>query len=81
MQFCGRGDELCAQLVCHLGILEVGREISIHLEVKLNPNVLLQAPVKHTDNTFLFFLLVLRKRPGAKVSWLVMHSSLIIQAF
>ncbi|TNN03830.1 hypothetical protein fugu_000859 [Takifugu bimaculatus] len=54
--FCGRGDEMCEQLVCHLGNLEVGREASIHLEVKLNPNVLLQAPVKHTDNTCLGFL-------------------------
>ncbi|XP_011605459.2 integrin alpha-4 [Takifugu rubripes] len=45
--FCGRGDEMCEQLVCHLGNLEVGREASIHLEVKLNPNVLLQAPGRH----------------------------------
>lgn len=60
MQFCGRGDAMCEQLVCHLGNLEVGREASIHLEVKLNPNVLLQAPVKHADNGFLN--LFLRKR-------------------
>uniref|UniRef100_H3CD00 Integrin subunit alpha 4 n=2 Tax=Tetraodon nigroviridis TaxID=99883 RepID=H3CD00_TETNG len=46
--FCGRGDATCEQLVCHLGNLEAGREASIHLEVKLNPNVLLQTPGRHS---------------------------------
>ncbi|XP_036965569.1 integrin alpha-4 [Acanthopagrus latus] len=45
--FCGRGDELCERLVCHLGNLEVGREASIQLEIRLNPAVLLQAPGRH----------------------------------
>lgn len=67
MQFCGRGDAMCEHLVCHLGNLEVGREASIHLEVKLNPNVLLQAPVKHAGNS-----LVISAR---------MLSSLTIQPF
>lgn len=48
MQFCGRGDDLCERLVCRLGNLETGREATIQLEARLNPAVLLQAPVKHT---------------------------------
>uniref|UniRef100_A0A671XVA7 Integrin subunit alpha 4 n=1 Tax=Sparus aurata TaxID=8175 RepID=A0A671XVA7_SPAAU len=49
--FCGQGDELCERLVCHLGNLEVGREASIQLEIKLNPAVLLQAPVNTHTHT------------------------------
>ena len=60
LQFCSRGDQMCEQLVCHLGNLEVGREASVHLEVKLNPDVLLQAPVHHADSCF--WNLSLRKR-------------------
>ncbi|KAK2905830.1 integrin alpha-4 [Channa argus] len=45
--FCGRGDELCERLVCSLGNLEVGRDATIQLEIKLNPSVLLQAPGRH----------------------------------
>lgn len=50
VQFCGRRDELCERLVCHLGNLEVGREADIQLEIRLNPAVLLQAPVTHTHH-------------------------------
>ncbi|XP_034042014.1 integrin alpha-4 [Thalassophryne amazonica] len=42
--FCGRADELCEWLVCRLGNLEAGREVTIQLEVGVNPAVLLQAP-------------------------------------
>ncbi|CAJ1079805.1 integrin alpha-4 [Xyrichtys novacula] len=45
--FCGREDDLCERLVCHLGNLEAGREANIQLEIKLNPAVLLQAPGRH----------------------------------
>ncbi|KAM3608330.1 uncharacterized protein V6R79_023077 [Siganus canaliculatus] len=46
--FCGRGDDhLCEHLVCHLGNLDVGREATVQLEIKLNPAVLLQAPGRH----------------------------------
>ncbi|XP_059198990.1 integrin alpha-4 [Centropristis striata] len=45
--FCGRGDELCERLVCHLGNLEAGREAFIQLEIRVNPAVLLQAPGRH----------------------------------
>lgn len=68
MQFCGRGDTMCEQLVCHLGNLEVGREASIHLEVKLNPNVLLQAPVNHADNRLLKS--VFTKKGKMDVTWI-----------
>ncbi|XP_035532418.1 integrin alpha-4 [Morone saxatilis] len=45
--FCGHGDELCERLVCQFGNLEVGREVIVQLEIKLNPAVLLQAPGRH----------------------------------
>lgn len=48
LQFCGRGDEVCERLVCRLGNLEAGRDAIIQLEIRLNPAVLLQAPVTHT---------------------------------
>uniref|UniRef100_A0A7N8YRG7 Integrin alpha 4 n=1 Tax=Mastacembelus armatus TaxID=205130 RepID=A0A7N8YRG7_9TELE len=57
VQFCGRGDELCERLVCRLGNLEAGRDATIQLEIRLNPAVLLQAPVTHTHtqtHTLLF---------------------------
>ncbi|XP_026232320.1 integrin alpha-4 [Anabas testudineus] len=44
IMFCGRGDNLCERLVCRLGNLEAGRDATIQLEIRLNPNVLLQAP-------------------------------------
>lgn len=49
VQFCGRGDEVCERLTCRLGDVEVGKEADIKLEIRLNPTVLLQAPVKHTQ--------------------------------
>uniref|UniRef100_A0A8C6LUU2 Integrin subunit alpha 4 n=1 Tax=Nothobranchius furzeri TaxID=105023 RepID=A0A8C6LUU2_NOTFU len=45
--FCGHKDELCEQLVCHLGNLDAEGDASIQLEVNLNPAVLLQAPGRH----------------------------------
>uniref|UniRef100_A0A8C6T589 Integrin alpha 4 n=1 Tax=Neogobius melanostomus TaxID=47308 RepID=A0A8C6T589_9GOBI len=38
-------DLVCERLVCHLGTLESGKVVTIHLETALNPAVLLQAPV------------------------------------
>ncbi|XP_019727494.1 integrin alpha-4 isoform X2 [Hippocampus comes] len=45
--FCGRGDQLCERLLCRLGTVEAGRDATIRLEVRLNPDVLLQAPGRH----------------------------------
>uniref|UniRef100_A0A3Q0SRR6 Integrin alpha 4 n=1 Tax=Amphilophus citrinellus TaxID=61819 RepID=A0A3Q0SRR6_AMPCI len=45
--FCGRTDKLCERLVCRLGNLEVGREVTIQIETSLNPAVLRQAPGRH----------------------------------
>ncbi|XP_024860366.1 integrin alpha-4 [Kryptolebias marmoratus] len=45
--FCGRKDELCERLVCRLGNMDAGRDATIHVEVNLNPAVLLQAPGRH----------------------------------
>lgn len=62
LQYCGRGDNLCERLVCRLGNLEAGRDATIQLEIRLNPAVLLQAPVKYAlcnteYNTFTAILL------------------------
>ncbi|XP_040003697.1 integrin alpha-4 isoform X2 [Xiphias gladius] len=46
--FCGRVDDVCERLVCHLGNLEAGRDATIQLETRLNPAVLLQAPGRHS---------------------------------
>lgn len=48
VQFCGRTDKACEWLVCRLGNLEAGREVTIQLEANLNPAVLRQAPVTHS---------------------------------
>lgn len=48
VQFCGRTDKTCEWLVCRLGNLEAGREVTIQLEANLNPAVLRQAPVTHS---------------------------------
>uniref|UniRef100_A0A3Q2VM08 Integrin alpha 4 n=1 Tax=Haplochromis burtoni TaxID=8153 RepID=A0A3Q2VM08_HAPBU len=45
--FCGRTDKACEWLVCCLGNLEAGREVTIQLEANLNPAVLRQAPGRH----------------------------------
>ncbi|KAL3969691.1 TSPY-like 2 [Sarotherodon galilaeus] len=45
--FCGRTDKACEWLVCRLGNLEAGREVTIQLEANLNPAVLRQAPGRH----------------------------------
>lgn len=49
VQFCGRGDDLCERLLCRLGNLEAGTDATVQLEIGLNPAVLLQAPVTHTQ--------------------------------
>lgn len=46
--FCGRRDQICERLVCHLGTLESGTVATIHLETALNPAVLLQGPGRHS---------------------------------
>uniref|UniRef100_A0A6Q2YIN8 Integrin alpha-2 domain-containing protein n=1 Tax=Esox lucius TaxID=8010 RepID=A0A6Q2YIN8_ESOLU len=43
--FCSYGDDLCLTLECRLGDMDIGKEASIHMEVKLNPNVLQILPV------------------------------------
>uniref|UniRef100_A0A3P8ZVN9 Integrin alpha-2 domain-containing protein n=1 Tax=Esox lucius TaxID=8010 RepID=A0A3P8ZVN9_ESOLU len=45
--FCSYGDDLCLTLECRLGDMDIGKEASIHMEVKLNPNVLQILPGRH----------------------------------
>lgn len=79
MQFCGRRDAMCEQLVCHLGNLEAGREASIHMEVKLNPHVLLQAPVKHADNSFFFKSGLTKKMSDVCKDAVISHNSAFLK--
>ncbi|CAB1328736.1 unnamed protein product [Coregonus sp. 'balchen'] len=45
--FCAHGDGLCLTLECRLGDMDIGKEASIHMEVKLNPTVLQLSPGRH----------------------------------
>lgn len=45
--FCGFEDKICRAVECHFGDLEVGMEVSITMEVELNPRVLQQSPGRH----------------------------------
>ncbi|KAJ3591992.1 hypothetical protein NHX12_007122 [Muraenolepis orangiensis] len=41
-------DRLCERLVCNLGNLEPGSEVSINVEIRLNPAVLHNSPGRHS---------------------------------
>ncbi|XP_042162426.1 integrin alpha-4 [Oncorhynchus tshawytscha] len=45
--FCAHGDDLCLTLVCRLGDMDIGKEATIQMEVKLNPTVLQLTPGRH----------------------------------
>uniref|UniRef100_A0A8K9X4S9 Integrin subunit alpha 4 n=1 Tax=Oncorhynchus mykiss TaxID=8022 RepID=A0A8K9X4S9_ONCMY len=45
VSFCAHGDDLCLTLVCRLGDMDIGKEATIQMEVKLNPTVLQLTPV------------------------------------
>uniref|UniRef100_A0A672KVD5 Integrin subunit alpha 4 n=1 Tax=Sinocyclocheilus grahami TaxID=75366 RepID=A0A672KVD5_SINGR len=45
LQFCGPEDKTCRMVECHFGDLEVGKEVTITMEVELNPRVLQMSPV------------------------------------
>lgn len=48
LQYCSRSDGLCLRVQCNLGDLEVGKEVTIQMEVQLNPTVLQIMPVSPT---------------------------------
>ncbi|KAL2081293.1 hypothetical protein ACEWY4_023146 [Coilia grayii] len=45
--YCSRGDGLCLTVQCNLGDLEMGKEVTIKMEVELNPTVLQIMPGRH----------------------------------
>lgn len=45
--FCGPEDKTCRMVECHFGDLEVGKEVTITMEVELNPRVLQMSPGRH----------------------------------
>ncbi|XP_052004536.1 integrin alpha-4-like [Xyrauchen texanus] len=49
--FCAPEDKTCKIVECHFGDLEVGKEVSITMEVELNPSVLQLSPGRHTVMT------------------------------
>uniref|UniRef100_A0A3B4BI70 Uncharacterized protein n=1 Tax=Periophthalmus magnuspinnatus TaxID=409849 RepID=A0A3B4BI70_9GOBI len=60
--FCAPRDPLCERMVCNVGPMEAGRVATIHLETKLNPAVLLQAPAG-------FFKRELQQKKMKRDSW------------
>ncbi|XP_051564254.1 integrin alpha-4-like [Myxocyprinus asiaticus] len=49
--FCAPEDKTCKMVECHFGDLEVGKEVTITMEVELNPRVLQLSPGRHTVMT------------------------------
>ncbi|XP_056610488.1 integrin alpha-4 isoform X1 [Triplophysa dalaica] len=49
--FCGSEDKTCRAVECHFGDLEVGKEVTITMEVELNPRVLQLSPGRHSVMT------------------------------
>ncbi|XP_073701757.1 integrin alpha-4-like [Garra rufa] len=47
IMFCGSKDNTCRTVECHFGDLEVGKEVTITMEVELNPRVLQISPGRH----------------------------------
>ncbi|XP_016149044.1 integrin alpha-4-like isoform X1 [Sinocyclocheilus grahami] len=47
IMFCGPEDKTCRMVECHFGDLEVGKEVTITMEVELNPRVLQMSPGRH----------------------------------
>uniref|UniRef100_A0A8C2HRG7 Integrin alpha 4 n=1 Tax=Cyprinus carpio TaxID=7962 RepID=A0A8C2HRG7_CYPCA len=47
IMFCGPEDKTCRMVECHFGDLEVGKEVTITMEVELNPKVLQMSPGRH----------------------------------
>ncbi|XP_077072076.1 integrin alpha-4 [Siphateles boraxobius] len=48
IMFCAREDKTCRMVECHFGDLEVGKEVTINMEVELNPRVLQMSPGRHS---------------------------------
>ncbi|XP_048050458.1 integrin alpha-4 [Megalobrama amblycephala] len=47
IMFCASEDQTCRTVECHFGDLEVGKEVTISMEVELNPRVLQMSPGRH----------------------------------
>lgn len=48
IMFCAHEDTTCRMVECHFGDLEVGKEVTINMEVELNPRVLQMSPGRHS---------------------------------
>ncbi|XP_027018377.1 integrin alpha-4 [Tachysurus fulvidraco] len=48
--FCARADGSCMVIQCNFGNLEIGTEVTINIEVELNPAVLQISPGRHAVN-------------------------------
>uniref|UniRef100_A0AAR2KGJ9 Integrin alpha 4 n=1 Tax=Pygocentrus nattereri TaxID=42514 RepID=A0AAR2KGJ9_PYGNA len=47
IMFCAEADKSCMNLECRFGNLDIGKEVTINLEVELNPAVLQISPGRH----------------------------------
>ncbi|XP_062390165.1 integrin alpha-4 [Sardina pilchardus] len=45
--YCSRGDSLCMTVECNLGDMDIGKEVTIRMEVELNPSILQILPGRH----------------------------------
>uniref|UniRef100_A0A8C1W7R4 Integrin alpha 4 n=1 Tax=Cyprinus carpio TaxID=7962 RepID=A0A8C1W7R4_CYPCA len=70
LQFCGPEDKTCRMVECHFGDLEVGKEVTITMEVELNPKVLQMSPV--------FLEALYSNNPVMAVQIFLLVSSLIV---
>uniref|UniRef100_A0A8C1GZS8 Integrin alpha 4 n=1 Tax=Cyprinus carpio TaxID=7962 RepID=A0A8C1GZS8_CYPCA len=70
IMFCGPEDKTCRMVECHFGDLEVGKEVTITMEVELNPRVLQMSPV--------FLEALYSNNPVMAVQIFLLVSSLIV---
>uniref|UniRef100_A0A8C1E8U6 Integrin subunit alpha 4 n=2 Tax=Cyprinus carpio TaxID=7962 RepID=A0A8C1E8U6_CYPCA len=70
LQFCAPEDKTCRMVECHFGDLEVGKEVTITMEVELNPRVLQMSPV--------FLEALYSNKPVIAVQIFLIVSSLIV---
>ncbi|KAG7276460.1 hypothetical protein CRUP_033898, partial [Coryphaenoides rupestris] len=68
--FCSHADRLCERLVCKLGNLEQGSEVTINLQIRLNPAVLQQSPVVLEAHSF--------QKPSGAVKLFIIVISLVL---
>ncbi|XP_028848029.1 integrin alpha-4 isoform X2 [Denticeps clupeoides] len=73
--FCSPGDSLCLPVRCAFGDLDVGKEVTLQVEVELNPMVLQLLPGRHSLMLMESLISITSPRPDANVILLQDHIS------